>query len=469
MHSIGCYSVHRRVKVRVRKAEHLLAQAAVMLRADPSPPADAAGRIDRAWRRVCFHYFHDTLAGTCVPSAYEQVDAQLGSAIATADELLQHGLRRKLVELPDDVRQRIVLFNASDKPFNDYVAIEPWLAWIPWQPSWRLLDEAGRVVPCHRIRPEGVMENLTRLLLRIDVPAGELRVLRIDARPTGEVDDAAPSGLACSAEALSSDEGIAVSLRENMMRFGDDNALALPRLELIDDPSDTWSHGPGDAWSVSRDLKSDRYAETPAMGATWEPAALVDSGPLMTSLIRRGQIGDSRLVGEFRVYVGLRMVEWLLRVHWRQRHKLLKLTLPMPVSLVGRVDGIPGQCLARPPIGRECPVRDFTLLELADGGRIGVVCPDVFALDASGHRVRFTLLRSPLMAHHLPMPPAHPRGVYADQGEHAFRFRFFFDRSLTADALDHQAKMFQRPPLTADLTRGMPTWPERPGLNQESG
>ena len=176
----------------------------------------------------------------------------------------------------------------------------------------------------------------------------------------------------------------------------------------------------------------------------------------MASLLQTGRVGDSRLRGEFRVYAGACFAQWHLRVHWAERHKLLKLVLPLPAACVSRTDGIPGGQLVRRPDGNERPLRDRTLLELEGGLRLGVVCPEAFALDATPHRVRLTLLRSPLMAHHHPHPPAHPRGTFADQGVHTFRLRLLASPGLTGRDLDLQAMMMQRPLIAADLTRGMP-------------
>jgi hypothetical protein len=111
------------------------------------------------------------------------------------------------------------------------------------------------------------------------------------------------------------------------------------------------------------------------------------------------------------------------------------------------------------------------LLELANGLRVGAVFPDAYALDASNagekaasreggkediSRVRITLLRSPLMAHHYPFQGEGPRGVYADQGMHEFRFRFFAGPQVTGELLDRHALILHRPLVSADWTKGMP-------------
>ncbi|MBA3846377.1 MAG: hypothetical protein H0X45_07015, partial [Planctomycetes bacterium] len=218
-----------------------------------------------------------------------------------------------------------------------------------------------------------------------------------------------------------------------------------PRLDLIDDPSDTWTH------------RVDRYLDGPAESARWNEPTFIDFGPLMASAIQTGVIGHSRLKAEWRVHADDAWVELRLNVHWLEKQKVLKLTLPFPSPANDRVDGIPGHWLARPNAGRELPLRDFTINRCDDGRQLCVICPDAYALDATPERLRITLLRAPVMAHHEPHLGNGPRGVIADQGAHEFRFRFQLGRDIAAQECDAIATGWQRAPLCADLTRGMPT------------
>jgi alpha-mannosidase len=437
MHAVGCYTVHRPVKTAVRRAEHRLRQAEIVQAATRDP--ESANRIERAWKRVCIHHFHDTLGGTCIPSAYGAVLDQLGGAAAEGDEIVQHGLRRLAAALPDEPRQRLVLMNASDRAWAGYCEYEPWL-----EPTWRndvtVLDEQDRVIPHQRIHAEAVCDGLHRMVLRVELAPGQVRALRLERRPQPPV----ASGVEVTAKAMHPlAGGIAIDPATWTLRspHGD-----LPlRLDLLDDASDTWSHG------------LDRYPEGPVASARWEEPCHFETGPLMASASLQGRIGESRLEAEWRVYAGEPFADLRLRVTWVERRKLLKFVAVFPTACSGRTDGIPGGDLVRPAIGRESPLRDWTRCDLAEGVQAAVVCPDVFATDGDLGRLRLTLLRSPIMAHHDPHGPSAPRMVYADQGEHEFRFRFFLGRGLDARRLDDEAAMFQRPLTMADVTRGMPS------------
>src|SRR5262249_43634685 len=159
------------------------------------------------------------------------------------------------------------------------------------------------------------------------------------------------------------------------------------------------------------------------------------------SAIQQGVIGQSDLHAEWRGYSGDPIVELLLRVHWHASHRVFKLTLPLDSWLEGHSDGIPRGGLHPRPHGREYPIPDFTLLHFKERRAAAIICPDVFALDALGSRLRLTLLRSPLMAHHTAPIEDFPRAMYADQGVHEFRFQFAAGAEITRPWLERRAAM----------------------------
>ena len=458
-HAIGCYSVHRPIKTLVRRAEHLAEQATLRAADD----AAAAQRLTQAWRDICFASFHDTMGGTCLPSAYEQCHAQAGRALATADELLQFALRRKVVALPPDAQQRVVLWNPSDGPFEGYVTWEPWNEGQAWSSEWRLVDEAGEEVPWQYVQPEAAVResSLRRVLFRVALAAGALRVLRV-VFPSGPEPrrvkrlpqiDATLRGLANDRHAGVDFAQPHQPAKLTLPGLGADVEL---RLELLPDATDTWSHG------------VDRYPSGPAESPVWETAHVVETGPLRAAALQRGRVGESLLEAEYLIYDNECYVDVILRIDWRATHRVLKLTIPLDLwfdgQAISRVDGHMGVAVPRSLDGAERPFADYTLLGAAaadvpgQSDAVGIVTPDVFALDADAQRVRLTLLRSPLMAHHDPArAEAFARRTIADQGPHTFRLRFFglrADEDATA-LLQRHALMMHRPLRLAETTYGM--------------
>jgi alpha-mannosidase len=442
-HAVGCYSVLRAIKVGMRHAEEALAQAEIVAEADPALDAHTPERLAEGWRTVAFNAFHDILGGTCVPRANAQAIAELGGARAAAEQAIQFGLRRMAAQLPDDERQRIVLFNASDVAFDGYAEFAPWIEGR-WRRNWRFIDRRGAIVEHQPIGQEAATAFPRRVLIRLAVAPRGLEILRLDRGGDNADEEPAPRHPRTSptraVETLGLGQGVIDFAPDAGFKIG--KLIVEPRLELYDDPTDTWSHG------------VDRLGESRIGVAAWEPPAQIDDGPLMRSALQHGVIGDSTLSAEWRLYADEPAVELRLAVHWRARHRLLKLMLPL--VLADRIDGVMGEPLARSLDGRERPVQDFAWFRLRDGHAFGVVCPDVFGMDADADGVRLTLLRSPLEAHHDPSPAdAFPRAEAADQGVHHFRFQFAAFDGLTPAWLKARASMAHRPLIACDWTKGM--------------
>lgn len=430
-HAIGCYSVQRTVKAKARRAEDLLTLAESAVKSDPALRRETAAELDRAWRWLCFNQFHDTLGGTAVASAHEQIDAQLGYALAVGDEVTALAARRRFARLPADPAQRLVVVHHGRLRFDDWIEHEPWLEWTQWQPDWALADERGRLIPHQCLRAEGTHGHLPRLLFRLAVEPGEMRRLRIvrAAAATGSRRGPAPA-LAAAGDGE-------YAIRDGRTRF------TLPTLELIEDHTDTWSHGIGSFDGPVTDR------------ARWQAAEPIDAGPLLFSWMLRGHIGTSELEAEWRVYRGTPGFELRLAVAWSEQHKLLRLNWPQRARIAHRLDGMPGHAIRRPADGRERPLRDWSRTETPHGALGAVVCPDVYSISAVPGALRLTLLRAPIMAHHDPDPGDHPRRVFSDRGTHRFTFRFL-PAAPAPDALQATALALQQRPIVGDVTRGMP-------------
>jgi alpha-mannosidase len=233
------------------------------------------------------------------------------------------------------------------------------------------------------------------------------------------------------------------------MRFGG-ALLESVRVEVREDPSDTWSHG------------IDRYSG--AVAGSFRPAssAIAEAGPLRAALQVEAAFGRSSLGIEARLYAGDPRLELELRVDWRERFRVAKLVLSFRAPVGRRTDGIQDMGLERPQDGREYPLVDWMVARVGRDGAVGVACPDCFALSGEGREVAFTLLRSPAFAWHDPAVPDRERSLRCtDQGEHRFRFaiRSGADGGSGADAeagrCAADALAFHRPPALFDWTKGM--------------
>jgi alpha-mannosidase len=442
MHAIGCYTGHRPVKLGVRRAENMLALAQrALAEATPAERSAAAPVLDESWRTLCFNSFHDTLGGSCTPSAARAADDQLAGVKAGAETVLSETFRRRAHALPADPRQRIVLANYSGEKFSDFIEHEPWLEWTHWKPDWCLLDERNRPVPHQLIEPETLMPDTMRLLFPAEIASGAFHTVRIARNPSGRT--ARLKGTKPDFTLLTRPDG------SGTLQPAAGPACPLPELRLIEEKSDTWSHG------------LDRFAGPQLDHAHWSEPVQVETGPIRQMWRIDGTIGQSRICADWRRYLGRDFYELRLRVTWHEQHKLLRLSWAPGADILRREDGISGGGLPRASDGRELPLRDRTLLQLAGGARAGIVAPEVFALSGDAGAVHLTLLRSCPFAHHDPriLPPKLEHYAWQDQGEHTFTFRYFPAGKVSAKELDRHALLLQQRPVVADLTRGMPYRP----------
>ncbi len=441
-HAIGCYTVHREGKLALQKATQRMTQAEIALKSMPKEAGDAK-QLEEHWRNVVFHQFHDTLGGTCIPSAYRHVRNQLGAGEAWAEEKLQYLLRKKMAALPDDVMQRMVFLNASDHPFDGWTAVEPWLEGKPPK-AYRLIDEDGKPIPYQLIARECLLSTARddAFLLRISLAPNEMKVIRLQPMETEATESPLDGdGFMGDAYSMGNANGAAVAFYPPELVVGS-WMLALPEPILYSDPSDTWSHS------------IDRYSETPDALPSWSMPELIHNGAHFKEILRKGRIGDSELLETFRLYADSGDVELILRVNWLEHNKILKLVMPISAFGDDRLDAIPGAGLKRKLDGKERPIQGWTKVDLDESESLAVLCPDVFAMDATAERLRFTLLRSPQMAHHDPCPGGAIDRPYSDRGEHVFRFRFKAG-SFTTEQLYTETLAMLRPLIFADLTRGM--------------
>jgi alpha-mannosidase len=457
-HAIGCYSVERRIKVAMRRAESRLVQAeqAAAILADASGP-DTRAAIDRAWKTVLFNQFHDMLGGTCIAEASATVAGELAAAESEAEGILTHLARRSFRREVRPGRHSIVLFNPAPEAFDGYVSHEPFGAPEPCQ----LLDERGRPVPHQRIESRAKGDWIPRLLLPITIPARGWRMLRVEAaQAAGEPAPAAPAPPA------------PCELTADAVRFGGWTAT----LDVCDDPSDTWSH------SCLTRFSGQRLGRFAWQGA-WEP---VESGPIRSALRGLGRFGNSRVWVRAMAIAGDSALHLRLSVVWAEVQRLLRLRVAAPAKLENRTDLVSGGPLARPLDGREYPLNGALVVGCAGAAdrpqhaslgprqsgnaarpglgaapaaagqdrqcHLAIVAPEVFSVSADPQGVSLTLLRSPYVAHHDPYPAARrPDHPVTDQGLHEFEVVMAPSAAMDMAEAARLARQMLMPPVTWDL------------------
>lgn len=436
-HARGCYSAHAGVKRWDRAAERalvtaetlhasvgsLIGETEVGRRPDDEPPAPPA--FEGAWRDVTFNEFHDILAGTAIEPAYDDARDAYGEALAIAGRATHAAFQRlaRRIDIPvDPATKPIVVLNPHPWPTRSIVELETGGV----ADDDVLLDEDGRQLPLQRIQSLATAsEWRRRYVFAIELPPLGYRTLRI-ATAERTAGTAAPEAqrLVATDMSLENEHLRLVIDRETgwITSLADRRGAAelvgegLARALVIDDPSDTWSHGlVGYGEPIGR----------------FEPRSirLVETGPVRATIRVDGRFGESRLRLDVSLAAGARAVELRGTLDWRERRRLLKLRFG--TGLVGpaavATAGIAFGAIERPRDGSEEAAGPWADVSgrTATGAAAGLVVVNeaISGLDVRGSDLGLTLVRSPIYAHHDPRVPdeANEDFTYHDQGPRRFR------------------------------------------------
>ena len=438
-HASGCYAAHSGVKRWNRRAENqlLVAEKCSTLAAWPGAPVHRA-ELHRAWRQVLFNQFHDILAGTSLESAYDDARDTYGEALAVAARATNHGLQTFSwqIDLPAEPAMKpLVVFNPHPWRVRTTVEFEAAQADLTGgrtvdlpprdsvgglPPAGVMRDHVGRFVPLQEIASVVVTRDRHRLAFHADLPPLGYRVYRLYAGTK-------PKRVATTVHATRTTlenrwlrvrfdrrTGALVELRDKRTGL---NLVAGPAAwpQIVDDASDTWSHG---VTCYARAFRPARLVEM----------VVQENGPVRAALSVVSAFGRSEIVQEFRLGVHACHLEVKFAVDWHEQHALLKLAFPVAVDAPVATHEIPYGHIERPANGEEEPFQSW--VDVSGRARAGrqrggltLVNDTKGSVDVLEGTIRLTVLRSPIYAHHEPIKPrAGERHSYMDQGHQSFSY-----------------------------------------------
>ncbi|MGW1706274.1 alpha-mannosidase [Streptomyces sp. NPDC002206] len=300
------YTTQAKTKQGNRRSEHLLREAELWATAAAlrSPGyAYPYETLDRVWKTVLLHQFHDILPGSSIAwvhrearDTYEQVRAELADLVA--DAVTELGAADGLVALNSSPYERSQVIELD----AEASAVLPSGAQVQPLDEWRtavfarspglgagLLD--GSAVPereamASRTADDGFV--LDNGLLRVTVDRDGLIAAVRDLDGHREV--------------------IAPGHRANL-------------LQLHPDHPNHW-----DAWDIDRHYRRSRTDLTDA-----DSVELIEEGPLRTAVRVVRTFGKSRIVQEIRLAAGSRQIDIDTEVDWQESEKVLKAAFPLDV------------------------------------------------------------------------------------------------------------------------------------------
>ncbi|MFG3395761.1 alpha-mannosidase [Streptomyces parvus] len=300
------YTTQAKTKQGNRRSEHLLretelwATAAALRSPSYRYPYE---RLDRVWKTVLLHQFHDILPGSSIAwvhrearDTYEEVRAELADLVA--DAVTSLGTAEGLVAL-------------NSSPYERVQVIE-------------LDAEAAGVLPSGA-RVQELGEGRAAVLARspglgagpLDGAAVPERAVTAKASDSGGlVLDNGLLRVAVDGDGLVSSVHDLVAGREVLVPGARANLL-----QLHPDHPNHW-----DAWDIDRHYRNTRTDLTAA-----DSVSLVEEGPLRAAVRVVRSFGKSTVVQELRLTAGARQLDIDTEVDWQESEKVLKAAFPLDV------------------------------------------------------------------------------------------------------------------------------------------
>jgi len=403
-HARGCYTSVSAIKRANRQAENALldaefrtALAGVLVGHGGDRPA-----IRRGWQTVLFNQFHDIMAGTSIRAACDDAVRQNELVIGLSNDESRSAAETVAAHVDTSAPggQALVVFNPLSWERHDVVEAE--VNWREGAAEVAVEDADGCEAPSQTLRSvwSGGGRSVRLLAMARVRPCGYTR-LRVRPREA-----AAAADMPASVEEMSN--GLV------MMVFGEgsdwvrsltgmDEGLEVLdgggcSLVVLDDPSDTWSHG------------IDRFREEVGRFEVVGRPTVVEWGPLRWTVRREGSWGESRAWQEFSLRCGSRQLEVRLEVDWHEKHRMLKLSVPTRVQDGEATYEIPYGAIVRPATGDEEPAQRWVDVsgQITDSsGRarpygVSLLNDCKYGFDIAGAEIRMSVLRSPIYAFHDP-------------------------------------------------------------------
>ena len=444
--SPGCYTSHVRAKQLNRRSEQRLlaaekmASLASMAINENEPQAE----LQRAWKRVLFNQFHDVITGVSIKEVYEDVLEWFGEALSIGNQVTNDAIQKICwnIDTEGDVPAR----HCKEKPHPvmnprlweeddrgvPLVVFNP-LSWEVKAPIQvrtvgvnAVSDTGGALLPVQIIRGSQYNGNFdtTHTLFMGSIPAYGYQTYWLYQKAPDNM--AFESPFRCEGGVMENEfirmeiDGNTGYMNELTDKRTGKNVLAQPAcVPVVIDEGET------DAWG------HDVFAYREQAGVFGEAVVtVIDRGPVRAWTRVMSRYGDSWLRQDLMLHAGSELVEVRVRVDWREKHKMLKLSFPVATNQPRVTYEIPYGILERKCDGTEQPAQNWADLggKCADGGEAGlaIITDSKYGYDATGNDLRLTVIRSHIYAENRNTPGYYDaRDVlaeYIDQGVHEFRY-----------------------------------------------
>lgn len=407
--SRGAHISQARIKFMNRQLEHVILQAerfavlgTLCQRKFFFPRYD----FTKLWKAYLLHQFHDTLPGTLVGDAVDDVLTDFAAQKVEAERLRRFGL--EAIGARIDTHGSgvpVVVYNGS--PWMRSAAVSCTIHRPVPEGVCRVTDDQEREIYFEVHEVDGVAEDLNIQIYAEDIPSLGFRLYRVHTCPEGKnigdseklADPVKRDLEACQAQTERiqikwNDEGIQqITDRSNNLELLSQTAF-VPYLH-VEDSSNSWN------LSLNGEMKP----ITPLSGAQ-----VVYDSPLELRLRWVGRSNDSLFVREVSLKAGADALEMQCAVDWHDTDQLLAIDFPTTITADTGVFEAPYGWVRRKRDGSFLPTQRWAALEDENRG-VAVINDGTYSVGGSGGLLQIPLLRA-----------ARDMDPRMDEGQHTFRF-----------------------------------------------
>ncbi|MFC3749588.1 alpha-mannosidase [Paenibacillus sp. GCM10012306] len=383
--------LNRKAEIAFREAE-LWETAAALLNNRTYPHEE----LDRLWKILLLHQFHDILPGSSIHRVHEEAQIELKELNKNVYDMASDA-RDALTN--DDV-SRVTVFNSLSWARKELVALPAGVQGIA--------NENGDVLPVQL--HEGIHYT------EVEAPSMGWSTYKVEP----EVADVPAASTIIATESHLENEWISIEINEQgeFTRIFDKETgmeWAADRCNVMrmyrDQNSDF------DAWEIDR-----RYRLAPIELNAAAKVSVTANGPLFANIRVERELNHSTMIQDIRLRAGSRRVEFHTTVHWREKNKLLKVDFPVRVHTNESLQEIQFGYVKRPNhASRPHDADRYEVVQhkwsaLAEANRGFALLNDCkYGISVNDNTMSLTLLRAPTWPDET-----------SDQGEHHFTYGFTF-------------------------------------------
>lgn len=431
-HAKGCYSAYSRIKKDNRLAENQLIEAekyAVLsnvLMGTPYPQEE----LERGWKNVLFNQFHDILGGCSIREAYTDAAWAHGEALRIAS--WESNFARQQIswnidttkgmditldrfkdvfwinQCTSDLGTPIVVFNPLPFPVEKLVQVRAG--------NGTIFTEDGEALPTQTVRASKTNgeEKWDKVFLA-QVPALGYRLYRLHTDKDNMPTD---NPFICTDTSIENEE-IRLTMNPEtgeiasifLKKNGKELLTANSKTVFMDETdSDTWSHG----------IKEFKNVVSISQSGS---VKIIEQGPVRATIRSVIRMLDTEIIRDYSIERGSCRIKVSAKVDFREKHKMLKFTLPALVENPKVYAKIPFGFIERPNDGSEQVCGEWVAICDENGGLV-VANEDKYSFDADRNELSMTVLRGAIYADHYGGQTGNRDEFceYMDQGIHQFRY-----------------------------------------------